>query len=305
MDRHEVSPLTPALAHRLPPSLQRVLTQANSYWLGRLVLGTMVSTRRLELFDRSMAIAAQMFTSVLPLLIALASWVGFSSADVADVMVTPPEARMVVEDTLATTSSSATFGVLGILVVIVSATSLSRALARACAAEWELERPRYNLSSAWRWVAAILAVLVALLAAKPLYQVSLNIPPPNLWETVVGLLPDVAVALAVPSLLLARAVPVRLLLPGALLYGAVMLLVRPVSASYLPDALQASADRYGSLGVAFTYLTWLYVVAFCFLLSGVVGTVIVRDSGRLGTWIRGKHPWPGAATESYLPPNVS
>ena len=303
MDRHEPSPLTPAVMDRLPPSLQRFLARANNYWIGRLVLGTMSSTRRVELFDRSMAIAAQVFTSVLPLLIALASWVGFSSADVADLMVTPPEARVVVEDTLSTTSASTTFGTLGVLVVIISATSLSRALARACAAEWELERPSYRLSAAWRWVAAILAVLVALLAARPLYRLSLNLPPEQLWEAVIGVVPDVAVAVAVPSLLLAGAVRVRLLLPGALLFGVVMLFVRPVSSSYLPEALQASAGRYGSLGVAFTYLAYLYVVSFCFLLSGVVGTVIARDPGWLGTWIRGDTGTPPG--EAHLPPNVS
>ena len=309
MDRHEVSPLTPAVMDRLPPSARRMLERANTYWLGRLVLGTMASTRRVELFDRSMAIAAQVFTSVLPLLIALASWIGFSSADVADLMVTPPEARVVVEDTLSSATSSATFGTLGVLVVIISATSLSRALARACAAAWDLDRPSYDLSAAWRWVAAILAVLVALLAARPLYRVSLRLPPAQLWEAVLGIVPDVAVAVAVPSLLLAGAVRVRLLLPGALLFGVVMLFVRPVSTSYMPDALQASAERYGSLGVAFAYLTYLYVISFCFLLSGVVGTVIARDPGGLGRWIRGPEDQgptdPAPTGSAHLPPNVS
>ena len=38
------------------------------------------------------------------------------------------------------------------------------------------------MSAAWRWVAAILAVLVALLAARPLYRLSLNLPPEQLWS---------------------------------------------------------------------------------------------------------------------------
>ena len=39
--------------------------------------------------------------------------------------------------------------------------------------------------------------------------------------------------------------------------------------------------------MAFTYLAWLYVVAFCFLLTGVMGKVIATDEGRFGAWIRG------------------
>jgi membrane protein len=72
-----------------------------------------------------------------------------------------------------------------------------------------------------------------------------------------------------------------------LLFGAVMLFVRPASAVYLPHALNSSAERYGSIGVAFTYIAWLYVVAFCFLLTGVMGKVIATDEGRFGAWIRG------------------
>jgi membrane protein len=43
--------------------------------------------------------------------------------------------------------------------------------------------------------------------------------------------------------------------------------------------------------VAFTYLAWLYVVAFCALLTAVVGQVVAEDSGWLGRLIRGHaHP---------------
>lgn len=280
--------LSPAVLERLPAPLRRFVNWAMGHWLGRFVLGCMASSRRVELFDRSMTIAAQVFTSVLPMLIALASWFGLSSSDIAALLDLPSESRNLLENTFSTTT--ATFGTLGVLFVIASATSLSRALTRACAAEWELARPTIKLAAAWRWVAAVLAVIVALLAAKPLYRVSGRLPPPEFWQALVGVLPDVAIAVFLPWLLLAGAVRPRLLLPGALIFGAVMLVVRPVSSFYLPNALEASSDRYGSLGVAFAYLAWLYFVAFCFLLSGIMGKVIVNDPGRLGVWIRDEAP---------------
>jgi membrane protein len=266
----------------------------------------MASSRKVELFDRSMTIAAQVFTSVLPILIALASWFGWTSADLAGLLVVPPEASALVEDSISTTSA-ATFGTVGVLLVILSATSLSRALTRACAAQWDLERPAYRLAAAWRWVAAVLAVVVSLLAAKPLNRLAIDLPPPALWQSLVGVLPDIAIALFLPAVLLAGDVRVRLLVPGALVFGAVMLIIRPVSTDYLPQALQASASRYGSLGVAFAYLAWLYVVAFCFLLSGIVGRVTAADPGRLGRWIRGEQAPEKvmAISADHFPPNVS
>lgn len=273
---------------RLSAPLRRASAWGRHRWLGRLVLESMTASRRIELFDRSMTIAAQVFTSILPILIALASWFGRSSTDVVtNAIAVPPETQSTLEEVLAT-SGDATFGVLGILVVILSATSLSRALTRACAAVWDLPRPIAGLSAVWRWVAAVLALAVSLTVARQLHQFSERIPPQGFWDAVVALMADVGLALFIPLLLLAGAVPLVRLLPGALLFGAVMSVVRPASVSYLPRMLDTSAERYGSIGVAFTYLAYLYVVAFCFLAAALVGKVIASDEGRLGSWIRGE-----------------
>ncbi len=272
---------------RLSARLTRVAAWGNERWLGRLVLETMAATRRIELFDRSMTIAAQIFTSILPILIALASWFGRSSTDVVtNAIAVPPETQSTLEEVLAT-SGDATFGFVGMLVILLSATSLSRALTRACAAVWDLPRPAAGLSAVWRWVAAVLALALSLVMARQLHRFSDRIPPQGFWDVVAAVASDVAVALFIPLILLAGAVPVARLMPGAALFGAVMLIVRPAAAGYLPRMLDTSAERYGSIGVAFTYLAFLYVVAFCFLASAVVGKVVATDEGRLGSWIRG------------------
>ena len=64
--------------------------------------------------------------------------------------------------------------------------------------------------------------------------------------------------------------------------------VRPATLAWFPNALEESADRYGSIGVAFTYLAMLYSVALGFLATAIVGQVIATDPGRLGRWIRGR-----------------
>jgi uncharacterized BrkB/YihY/UPF0761 family membrane protein len=71
--------------------------------------------------------------------------------------------------------------------------------------------------------------------------------------------------------------PVRQALPGGLAFGLMMLAVRPVGARYLPWALRTSEDRYGTIGVAFTYIGWLYILAFCLLLAAMLGQAIAQE----------------------------
>jgi membrane protein len=286
MDGAETAVTTSGVRARLPAPLRRVIDWANERWLGRLVLEGMSEARRIELFDRSMTIAAQIFSSILPILIALASWFGRSSTDVvSNAIAVPPETQSAIEAVLAT-SGDATFGVLGVLVILLSATSLSRALTRACAAVWELPRPVAGLSAMWRWVAVVLALALSLVATRQLHLVSERIPPRGFWDLFSAAGADVAVALFIPLILLAGAIPVRRLLPGAVIFGLAMGMVRPAASIYLPRVLDSSAERYGSIGVAFTYLTFLYLAAFCFLAAAVLGQVVVNDEGRLGGWIR-------------------
>jgi len=133
----------------------------------------------------------------------------------------------------------------------------------------------------------VLALAVSLVAARQLHRFSEKIPPQGFWDVFVGVATDVAIVVFVPTVLLAGAIPLRRLAVWGLIFAIAMLFVRPVSTAYLPRALDASAERYGSIGVAFTYLAWLYVVSFVFLASGVVAKVIVSDDGRVGAWLRG------------------
>jgi membrane protein len=281
-----------AALSRLPPRLRRVVARMLSRWPGRVAIHLAATSIRIELFDRSMTIAAQFFTSVFPTLIMLATWVGGGSNELADALGVPDQTQSVLEDALESNSGSATFGVVGTLIVLASATSLSRALTRAFTAIWGLPRPKTQLAYAWRWVAVVLALALALITARALTRYLRDVPPPTVWGLAAALAADVAIGVFIPWILLTGEVPPRRLLPGAVIFGLVMLLVRPASMVWLPHALEASADRYGSIGVAFSYLAWLYVVAFCFLASSVLGQVVATDTGWFGQWIRGEKQLP-------------
>ena len=235
-----------------------------------------------------MTIAAQFFTSVFPILILLATWAGSVRTDtIAEAVDMPEESRSMLDQAVQA-SASAGFGAMGVLIVLASATSLSRALTRAYAAIWQLPRPRSSVRSAWRWLAVVVALALSLFVVRALSQYASAIPPGDIWQRALAFTCDLVMMTSVPWLLLAGALRFRAFLPAAILFAGLMLAVRPASQVWLPHALEASADRYGSIGVAFTYLAWLYVVGFCVLLTAVLGQVIASDRGWLGIRLRGR-----------------
>jgi membrane protein len=277
-----------AALSRLPPRMRRSVARLLSRWPGRIVFRSAASCVHIEIFDRSMTIAAQFFTSVFPILILIATWVGeANTARLADAVSLPEESRSVLDQAVQD-PETATFGIVGALIVLGSATSLSRALTRAYAAIWNLPRPRSNLRSAWRWLAVVVTLALSLIVVRAVSGFAAAVPPGNVWQRVVAFTCDVALTVFVPWLLLKGAVRVRFLAPGAVIFALVMVAVRPASAVWLPRSLEVSADRYGSIGVAFTYLAWLYVVSFCVLVTAVLGQVVAVDRGWLGRWISGR-----------------
>ena len=286
--------ITDAVLSRLPERLRAAVEWGLSRWPGRILERVTAGSIRMELFDRSMTIAAQLFTSVFPILIAIASLTAGSAKQVDDVIEMPPGTQQILDDALQ--SSSTTFGVVGLFIVLASATSLSRALTRAFAAIWGLPRPKSRLVFAWRWVAVVLALAVSLVAVRRLLQIADGLQPPDLWHVVVSVGCDLSVAVFVPWVLLGGVIRPRNLLCGAVLFGVVMLFVRPASGVFLPRALDESAQRYGAIGVAFTYLAYLYCLSFIFLTCSIFGEAVTTDEGRLGEWIRGGKPAVGEET---------
>ena len=270
--------------------LHELARSMRDHWLGRIALGSVAGFGRLDLFDRAMALAAQLFSSLLPILIMLFVWVGQSSTErFADAVSMPPAAQDVLEQALDESGGSA-FGIAGAVFVLLSATSLSRALTRAMASIWRLSRPKTQLTNAWRWLAVVMALALAIVVARSLGRFTDPIPPRNVWTLVLTFGLDILVAAFMPWLLLANRVPVRRLIPGGVVFALAMLVARPAYEAYLPRALEESADQYGSIGVAFTYLAALYVVSFIFLAAAIIGNVIAEDEGRLGQFIRRGRP---------------
>ena len=273
-------------ARHLPARPRRWVDWAFSRWPGRLLTASATGFARIEIFDRAMTIAAQCFTSIFPILLMTATWLGPDSRLLGDVTGLPEQSQSVLDEALHG-SASTTYGIVGSLIVLASATSFSRALTRAYAAIWQLPRPSLRIGSAWRWFAALLAMALSVAVTFTFVRQLSHQPPRGFWGTCLSFALDVGLGVFVPWVLLARQVRPRHLLAGATVIAVALLFVRPATAAWMPHALDVSAQRYGSIGVAFTYLAFLYTVSFCWLGGALIGQVITTDEGWFGRWIRG------------------
>lgn len=283
----EVTVLQRKVLARLSPRTKKWLIWSVGNWPGRIAFRVAAGLRHLQIFDRAMTIAAQMFTSVFPIIIMSASIFGGRSASQAiGGSGLPDDAENVLNDVV-NAGGFGTFGIVGILIVLISATSLSRALTRAYDTVWRHGRTKLPPKGTWRWLAAVMVLALSVVLSHKLVSLVKQVPPPQIWGLLALFAVPAAIACYIPWMLMAGRVPVRLLLPGASLFGALMVLAHPVADRYLATSIAVSADRFGPIGVAFTYLTYLYCIAWVLLGTAVLGRVIVIDPGVVGRLIRG------------------
>ena len=262
----------------------------------RFALAVVRQMNRLEPFDRAMTLAAQAFTSIFPVVIATFAVLprddsGRLGSRVAGALALPEGTRSALSGALPEDSEqAATFGFLSLLIVLLSATSFSRAMTRMYAKLWSVRGPGWR--SPWRWIAAILAITACTVAMHIVLRTATG---STRWMAA-ALLLNVAVNTAlwtwVPSVLLAGEVPWRWLAPGGLLMGVATVATYFASRVYMPSALDYADRHYGELGVAFTSIGWLFCVAFVLIVASVVGAVVAREPGPASRYLARRSPWP-------------
>ncbi len=258
---------------------------------GRLGERTFRGIIEIEIFDRAMTLAAQAFISVLPVLIVLASLLPEQAAAMGDAIVDhlglPESVQPVVDQALDNRGpTSGTIGVIGGLIVLVSATSFSRALVRMYCRVWDAPKP--GVGSAWRWIAAVLSIALSVVIVRAAVLAASGSTYESATVVLLTFLINAALWGFVPWLLLAAQVKPRMLVPGALVSGVGFVAAVYASGIYMPVALTSSATRFGPIGVAFTYLTWLFVLSFIVVVATVVGWAVATDRGWLGRHVRGR-----------------
>jgi membrane protein len=270
------------LRRRIEPAVHTAQAGLPGQILGRLI--------EVRFLDRSVILAAQAFSAILPLFIVvttisphpggdspaafLARRLGLTTEDVSSLQVTvvpPPSAR-------------ASIGVLGVVLALLTATSFARALQRSYELAWRL--PRAGLRAAWRTLALVVGLALYVELLFLFGRLVRGVPAGTVLEDLVTFAGAWALWTGSGWILLGGRVRPRLLVAGGLLTAVGFAVLRRPSALYLPTLVASNQQQYGVLGVAFTLFSWLSAAAFVIVVATVVGAVLAEDPGRLGQLIR-------------------
>ena len=266
-----------------------------------------------DVTDRSMTLAAQAFTSILPLVILMLSLPG---SDVVDSALTELGIPVSALDhaSVDTPRSFATFGIVGALMTIAGATSLSRALGRMYVAVWGVTKLPWR--AFWRWIVVLFLIPAAVVAQG----LSTGLQAETLFGFRIGDRGLLGIALMllvtiiiwsvtftlVPRLLVSAQVPMRLLLLNGIGTGLLITALLAGSRVALPTLASGTIRYFGTLGMVFVAISWLFVFAAILVVTAIVVHGIATDPGRGGVWVR---RWAGTpapfARDTSLSPDAS
>jgi hypothetical protein len=225
--------------------------------------------------DRALVLGGQAFTTVIPLLIvvaAAASQKGPTAlADrlAARFHVTGASAQSIRTLFERPPGATGAITIAGSVLLLFSLLSLTRSLQRLYEATWQL--PSAGVRGTLNGVTAIGLLFTSLLVLSLLVGLLRQAPAGTVWAFLVRVLGYTAVWLVLQRLLLSRRIPIRRLLPGAIVAGAGSVAINLYSAVWMPRVIESNAARYGIIGITFALLTWLIVIFFCVVVVAVIG----------------------------------
>ncbi|MFF9087681.1 YhjD/YihY/BrkB family envelope integrity protein [Streptomyces sp. NPDC014991] len=273
---------------------QRLMARAKSAHRraeSRLPVLTHLADRMVSvnIFDSATRLAAQCFLTAVPLLFVVAAYAppavrrqlidsvqavfGLSGAASA-------ELKHVLQPT--THDLQQATGVVGGLMVLLSATAVSRALQRLCKRAWEIPRAGTRVAP-WRWPAWLLLWLGVLLLQGPVRH---GFGAGAWLGTPLTLVVQTGLWWWTQHLLLGGRIGWKPLLPGAVITAAVATTLTFTAGLYMPRALDRAMTEYGPVGSVFVLLSWLIVVCVAVAVSISAGAVLAQEpflAGRLGS----------------------
>ncbi|MFB7782745.1 YhjD/YihY/BrkB family envelope integrity protein [Streptomyces vinaceus] len=242
-----------------------------------------------NIFDSATRLAAQCFLTAVPLVFVVASVApeGVRKQMAASIRAVFGLNGAASEQVQAVFNSSdkelqSAVSVVGSLMVLLSATAVSRAMQRLCKRAWEIPRSGVRIA-VWRWLAWIAGWICLLVVQEPVRSgfgvgLWLGIPLTFAFQAVVWWWTQ--------HLLLGRLVPWLPLLPGALLTAGAMSALSVTAVFYMPRALNRALGEYGSAGSVFVLLSWLIVLCVAVACGVTIGAVLAQEpflARRLGS----------------------
>ena len=236
---------------------------------------------RIELIDRSMAIAAQAMLALVPMLVVLTAFLPAEFTTLAlerfrDLTGLGQAGEKVIDANVSADQVRAQTGAIGLLITLFSATSFARAVQRMYEKIWE--KPHIGgvvgirRSSLWMvgWLltlqilAALGFVLEQVVDFGPIRYAFQGVGASLMWWWT-------------SRVLLFGRVTWRRLLVGALLTGYSLVVYSWGSALVMPTYVASSAAAFGTLGVILAITTWLVGFAGLLVVASVVGRAVAED----------------------------
>ncbi|MET0829633.1 MAG: YhjD/YihY/BrkB family envelope integrity protein [Microbacterium sp.] len=202
--------------------------------------------RNREVFDRAMTLAAQAFTSILPILIVAGSLRGSLNPEAdalfAQSLNLDDQTAKLVQESVPELTGGVTFAqVVGALLLIIAASSFARALERCFRRMW---RPRASIRFAWRWVAAIVAIAIGIVLVSATRYVVRGTGAISAVEFIIEAVIWCVLWWIASWVVINRSVSLRALLPGSVLAGLGFAGAAVIGRIFLPGALASSADQF-------------------------------------------------------------
>lgn len=231
---------------------------------------------RLNALDRSLALGAQAFGALIPLLIVVEAAEPGTNG-LADGLIErfdlSGRTADIVRNAFAVSSEEAATTALSALVLVISVLSFTRRLQRLYEDTWELPQRGFRGTG---WGLVWIAFFVAYVGLHPALDAALDGTPGRAASIAGGFV----LGLLTPYILLGRRIPWRRLVPQAGLTAGGMLALGTWSAIYVPAAIDSSAAAYGAIGLAFVMLTWLWGLGIVLVAAAIYGSPQMQWTAR-------------------------
>ncbi len=241
-------------------------------------------------FDRSVALASSALTALIPLAIVIGAILPHHQADAAarwiiDRYGLTGAGAAAVRDVFTSGAGSVTdIGLLGLFFLAIAVLSFARGMQRLVEQTWELKPLSVrNTVGDLVWLVG----LAVYLGLSGLLHRVFDHGRITIASNVVIMPLSAAFILWTGSILSARRIPLKDLLPFAILASLALAIYFTGAVVYLPHQFSAYANRYGVIGVVFAMISSLFCVMVVLTASAAVGREVRAELGRIS---RGERP---------------
>ncbi|MGY1733532.1 YhjD/YihY/BrkB family envelope integrity protein [Geodermatophilus sp. SYSU D01045] len=241
--------------------------------------------------DRAMAVSAQAFTALIPLLLLVSLLApGGDGPLVADIVIdrfrlTGAAAADVQK--LFASAGDAGIGVLSVVLLVFSAVSLARRLQRMYQQAWGLP-PRTGLRGSVDALLGIAALLLMIVLLSFLHGLVAPGSVPRVLGWTGHVLASCLLWTSIPWLLLGGRLPWRRLLPTGVLAAVCSALYAVATAVYMPLLMESYSRRYGLFGVTLALVGWLLCIAVIAVVTTIAGAEFDRAPEPWARRLRGR-----------------